>query len=169
MAATGSKSSVRLAKFSECMIYGRYVDDVLDGAGHFHGSEEFCRVHWTGEALSDDEFHRFVAAMAPEQVAIGRIRRLMGSTSSWAKPNHSRGVEASPQVSISIRMNLSAGGESDAPRRRTTPIVREISGSRMGLVTRNGWSPCGVAMRGRTDIPRPASTRPSDVERCVTS
>jgi hypothetical protein len=75
-------------KFSECMIYGRYVDDVLDGAGHFHGSEEFCRVHWTGEALSGDEFRRFVAAMAPEQVAIGmqsfigtdigRIRRLIG-------------------------------------------------------------------------------------------
>ncbi|RWB93735.1 MAG: hypothetical protein EOQ56_33420 [Mesorhizobium sp.] len=75
-------------KFSECMIYGRYVDDVLDGAGHFHGSEEFCRVHWTGEALSDDEFRRFVAAMAPQQVAIGmqsfigtdvgRIRRLIG-------------------------------------------------------------------------------------------
>lgn len=75
-------------KFSECMIYGRYVDDVLGGAGHFHGSEEFCRVHWTGEALSDDEFRSFVAAMAPEQVAIGmqsfigtdigRIRRLIG-------------------------------------------------------------------------------------------
>ncbi|MCV3205537.1 DUF6492 family protein [Mesorhizobium sp. YC-39] len=75
-------------QFSECMIYGRYVDDVLDGAGHFHGSEEFCRVHWTGEALSDDEFRRFVATMAPEQVAIGmqsfigtdvsRIRRLIG-------------------------------------------------------------------------------------------
>ncbi|MBZ9698610.1 MULTISPECIES: DUF6492 family protein [unclassified Mesorhizobium] len=75
-------------KFSECMIYGRYVDDLLDGAGHFHGSEEFCRVHWTGEALSDDEFRRFVASMAPEQVAIGmqsfigtdigRIRRLIG-------------------------------------------------------------------------------------------
>ncbi|MBA1141680.1 DUF6492 family protein [Mesorhizobium neociceri] len=75
-------------RFSECMIYGRYVDDVLQGAGHFHGSEEFCRVHWTGEALSDDEFRRFVADMAPGQVAIGmqsfigtdigRIRRLIG-------------------------------------------------------------------------------------------
>ena len=75
-------------KFSECMIYGRYVDDVLHGAGHFHGSEEFCRVHWNGEALSDDAFRRFVDAMAPEQVAIGmqsfigtdigRIRRLIG-------------------------------------------------------------------------------------------
>lgn len=75
-------------RFSECMIYGRYVDDVLDGAGHFHGSEELCRVHWNGEALSDDAFRRFVDAMAPEQVAIGmqsfigtdvgRIRRLIG-------------------------------------------------------------------------------------------
>ncbi|BCG97011.1 DUF6492 family protein [Mesorhizobium sp. 131-2-1] len=75
-------------RFSECMIYGRYVDDVQEGAGHFHGREEFCRVHWTGEPLSDDDFRRFVAGMAPEQVAIGmqsfigtdigRIRRLIG-------------------------------------------------------------------------------------------
>ena len=75
-------------KFSECMLYGRYVDDILAGAGHFHGSEEFCRVHWNGEALSDEAFRSFVAAMAPEQVAIGmqsfigtdigRIRRLIG-------------------------------------------------------------------------------------------
>lgn len=75
-------------KFSECMVYGRYVDEVLDGAGHFHGSEEFCHVHWFGQALSDDEFRAFVASMAPEQVAVGvqsflgvdpdRIRRLLG-------------------------------------------------------------------------------------------
>ena len=74
-------------KFSECMVYGRYVDEVLDGAGHFHGSEEFCHVHWFGQALSDDEFRAFVASMAPEQAAVGvqsflgvdpdRIRRLM--------------------------------------------------------------------------------------------
>ncbi|MBZ9674486.1 DUF6492 family protein [Mesorhizobium sp. ES1-1] len=75
-------------RFSECMIYGRYVDDLQGGAGHFHAADEFCRVHWTGEALSDDEFRHFVAAMSPEQVAIGmqsfigtdigRIRRLIG-------------------------------------------------------------------------------------------
>lgn len=74
-------------KFSECMVYGRYVDEVLGGAGHFHGSEEFCHVHWFGEALSDDEFRAFVASMAPEQAALGvqsflgvdpdRIRRLI--------------------------------------------------------------------------------------------
>ncbi|PWJ79825.1 hypothetical protein C7441_114102 [Pseudaminobacter salicylatoxidans] len=74
-------------KFSECMLYGRFVDEVLDGDGHFHGAEEFCRVHWLGHAMSDEEFHDFVATMAPEQVAIGmqsfigtdlgRIRRLV--------------------------------------------------------------------------------------------
>lgn len=58
-------------KFSECMLYGRYVDEVLGGDGHFHGSEEFCRVHWTGRPMSDAEFHAFVDGMAPEQVAIG--------------------------------------------------------------------------------------------------
>ena len=46
-------ASVR--KFSECMIYGRYVDDVVVGAGHFHGSEEFCHVQWFGTPHSDEE------------------------------------------------------------------------------------------------------------------
>ncbi|SMH39223.1 DUF6492 family protein [Mesorhizobium australicum] len=73
--------------FSECMIYGRYADEVLEGQGHFHASNELCRVYWTGPALSDDEFREFVAAMSPDQVAIGmqsfigtdigRIRRLI--------------------------------------------------------------------------------------------
>jgi len=76
-------------KFSECMLYGRYVDEVLEGQGHFHGSEEFCHVHWFGKSLADEEFQAFFAAMAPEQVALGvqsflgvepdRIRRLIGS------------------------------------------------------------------------------------------
>lgn len=76
-------------KFSECMIYGRFVDEVAFGAGHYHSSEEFCRVHWTGTALSDAQFEAFVADMSPEQVAIGmqsfigtdlgRIRRLVAA------------------------------------------------------------------------------------------
>jgi len=75
-------------RFSECLIYGRYVDEVLGGAQHFHGAEEFCRVHWTGSPLSDDQFRAFIADMSPEQVAIGlqsfigtdlaRVRRLIG-------------------------------------------------------------------------------------------
>jgi hypothetical protein len=77
----------RARKFSECMLYGRYADETLGGAGHFDDAHEFCRVYWNGPALSDDEFRDFVAGMAPEQVAIGmqsfigtdlsRIRRLI--------------------------------------------------------------------------------------------
>lgn len=75
-------------KFSECMIYGRFVDEVLHGAGHFTSATEFCRVQWDGNAMSDDEFRSFVANMTAEQVAIGvqsfigtdvaRIRGLIG-------------------------------------------------------------------------------------------
>ncbi|MGI6850978.1 DUF6492 family protein [Mesorhizobium sp. 1B3] len=76
-------------KFSECMLYGRYVDQVLGGEGHFHGREEFCRIHWNGAPMSDDEFSAFIDGMGPEQVAIGmqsfigtdlgRIRRILAS------------------------------------------------------------------------------------------
>lgn len=58
-------------RFSECMLYGRFVDEVIGGRGHFHGAQEFCRVHWTGQPLSDAQFAAFVADMAPGQVAIG--------------------------------------------------------------------------------------------------
>jgi hypothetical protein len=76
-------------KFSECMLYGRYVDEVLGGEGHFHGREEFCRIHWNGAPMSDNEFEAFVEGMGTEQVAVGmqsfigtdlgRIRRILPS------------------------------------------------------------------------------------------
>ena len=82
-----SVASVR--KFSECILYGRYVDDVVGGAGHFHGSEQFCHVQWFGTPHSDEEISAFIAEMRPEQVAIGmqsfigtdiaRLRRLLGA------------------------------------------------------------------------------------------
>jgi hypothetical protein len=74
-------------KFSECLIYGRYVDEVIGGRGHFHDAREFCNVLWYGAPMSDEAFRDFIAAMSPEQVAIGmqsfigtdvsRIRRLV--------------------------------------------------------------------------------------------
>jgi len=76
-------------QFSECMIYGRFVDEVIGGAGHVHDGREFCKVHWTGAALSDAEISAFIEAMQPWQVAIGmqsfigtdlgRIRRLIAA------------------------------------------------------------------------------------------
>lgn len=58
-------------RFSECTLYGRYVDEVIGGADHFHGDEEFCRVQWSGEPHSDDEIKELLATMSPEQVAVG--------------------------------------------------------------------------------------------------
>lgn len=74
-------------KFSECLIYGRYVDEVIGGKGHFHAGDEFCNVLWYGEPMSDEAFRAFVEGLAPGQVAVGmqsfigtdvaRIRRLV--------------------------------------------------------------------------------------------
>jgi hypothetical protein len=78
-------------KFSECMMYGRYVDEVIGGAGHFHAAQELCRVQWfpTRHSNSDEEVSALIAEVTPEQVAIGmqsfigtdiaRIRRLLGA------------------------------------------------------------------------------------------
>ncbi len=57
--------------FSECILYGRYVDEVLNGDGHFHDSSQFCRVYWSGPRLDEESLRRFVATMEPGQVAIG--------------------------------------------------------------------------------------------------
>ena len=75
--------------FSECMLYGRHADEVLDGEGHFHDGHELCRIYWKGPALTDETLRDFVAAMTPGQVAIGRqsfggtdigrIRRLLAA------------------------------------------------------------------------------------------
>jgi hypothetical protein len=77
----------RARRFSECLTYGRYVDDVALGEGHFHDGGEFCSVQWDGAPMSDAELREFIAALGPSQVAIGiqsfigmdvsRIRRLL--------------------------------------------------------------------------------------------
>lgn len=58
-------------RFSECLLYGRYVDEVLAGAGHFHDDRELCRVYWSGPGLDAAGMRDFAAGMAPHQVAIG--------------------------------------------------------------------------------------------------
>lgn len=73
-------------KFSECLLYGRYVAEVLGGAGHVADPLGFCRVQWDGAPMTDAEFESFLTAMAPEQAAIclqsfigvdpDRVRRL---------------------------------------------------------------------------------------------
>ncbi|PYE90340.1 DUF6492 family protein [Phyllobacterium leguminum] len=56
--------------FSECLLYGRYIDEALGGRGHFHDDVPLCRTYWFAPAPTDEEFRAFVADMAPEQVAV---------------------------------------------------------------------------------------------------
>ncbi|MBV2144301.1 hypothetical protein KUG47_12435 [Falsochrobactrum sp. TDYN1] len=79
----------KMRRFSECMLYGRYVDDVLNGTGHFHDTTDLCRVQWFAPPPTEDEFRTFIAELAPQQVAIGiqsfldisvdDIRRIIGA------------------------------------------------------------------------------------------
>ncbi len=78
-------ASVR--RFSECTLYGRFVDEVDGGDGHVASDVEFCRVQWSGGEMDDAALEAFVRGMDPRQVAIGmqsfigtdlsRIRRLI--------------------------------------------------------------------------------------------
>ncbi|KFB11133.1 hypothetical protein EL18_02177 [Nitratireductor basaltis] len=61
----------RVRKFSECILYGRYVDEVLHGAGHFHADRSLCKVYWDGPGLDVAGLEHFAASMTPEQVAVG--------------------------------------------------------------------------------------------------
>ncbi|MNP79311.1 hypothetical protein D3C76_1771180 [compost metagenome] len=68
-----------------------------------------------------------------------------------------------------IDTNFSAAGDSEAPRRYTKPRVRVTCGSISGTLTSVGWSAVGMARLGMADTPSPASTMPSDVDKCCTS
>ncbi|MBJ6132912.1 hypothetical protein JAU75_08720 [Ochrobactrum sp. Q0168] len=57
-------------RFSECFIYGRYVEDVLNGAGHFTDTHDLCRVMWFEPPPTEAEFRAFITEMEPYQVAI---------------------------------------------------------------------------------------------------
>ena len=57
--------------FSECMIYGRYADEVLKGDGLYHDPNPSCRVYWNGPALDKAGLNNFIATRKPDQIAIG--------------------------------------------------------------------------------------------------
>jgi hypothetical protein len=57
--------------FSECILYGRYVDEVLAARGHFHDATQLCRVYWSGPSLDEQGLRTLIESMEPEQVAIG--------------------------------------------------------------------------------------------------
>lgn len=61
----------RQRQFSECTIYGRFIDEIEGLARHYRSQQEFCRIYWDGPKLSKDGVQAFVAGMEPHQVAIG--------------------------------------------------------------------------------------------------
>ncbi len=58
-------------KFSECMLYGAYVDGVLGGKGHSPNSVSLCPMFWFNPAPSTDELSTSIEQLTKEQVAIG--------------------------------------------------------------------------------------------------
>jgi hypothetical protein len=61
----------RNRSFSECQIYGAYVDGVLEVPDHWYATEGLCQTYWSGEALTRKDVEAFVDKMSDNQVAIG--------------------------------------------------------------------------------------------------
>lgn len=58
---------------SECMIYGRFVDEVLGGAGHTPDARSLSHVLWFKETFPQtaEGLAEFMRGLRPDQVAIG--------------------------------------------------------------------------------------------------
>ena len=65
------KAVARKRHFSECMLYGRYVDEIAGGADHFHDARELCHIYWSGPTLDAAGLEAFISGLAPDQVAVG--------------------------------------------------------------------------------------------------
>ncbi len=67
------RAIARRRNFSECIIYGRYVDEVLGGAGHRPDPRPLTHVLWgkTGDGETPVGLGDFIAGLNPGQVAIG--------------------------------------------------------------------------------------------------
>ncbi len=67
--------------FSECLVYGCYVDKVQKAnAGHWHGDFSLCRTYWNGEALDGKALGKFIENMDEGQFAVG-IQSFTGTDS----------------------------------------------------------------------------------------
>ncbi|MEO1700957.1 MAG: DUF6492 family protein [Pseudomonadota bacterium] len=58
-------------KFSECMLYGAYVNAVVSGANHWKTSKELCPMKWVNPAPSEGELADMITNLAPEAVGLG--------------------------------------------------------------------------------------------------
>ena len=60
----------RQRNYSECMIYGRYCDEIDQPEHHFHDETEWCHTYWEGPGLNEGGIRDFIDAMGESQVAI---------------------------------------------------------------------------------------------------
>ncbi|MEN0001512.1 MAG: DUF6492 family protein [Pseudomonadota bacterium] len=58
-------------KFSECMLYGAYVDGVTGSADHWRTGDELCPMKWLNPPPTEAELATMVANLAPQAVGIG--------------------------------------------------------------------------------------------------
>ena len=56
---------------SECMIYGRFVEDVQGLDGHWPDPRAFCKVLWRRPGSDFEGLDAFINNRAPHQVAVG--------------------------------------------------------------------------------------------------
>ncbi len=67
----------RQRRFSECMIYGRYADEVEKKDRHFHDAENLCVMRWSEPFSSPEELAGMVRDLTGPQVAVG-IQSFLG-------------------------------------------------------------------------------------------
>jgi len=67
------RAITRTRAFSECTIYGRFVDEVLGGEGHVPSDAALCHVLWFEDSYRQDlsGLRDFLKDMEPHQIGIG--------------------------------------------------------------------------------------------------
>lgn len=65
-------------RFSECMIYGQFADNVQIQAGHFIDQQELCHMFWLAPLPPKSDLLKSIRAMPPHQVAIG-VQSFLGA------------------------------------------------------------------------------------------
>ena len=58
-------------RFSECMLYGAYVDTVLGGEGHVADPVSYCPMQWFNPAPDLDQMRALVDGLTEHQVGVG--------------------------------------------------------------------------------------------------
>ncbi|TVQ52330.1 MAG: hypothetical protein EA366_14240 [Spirulina sp. DLM2.Bin59] len=65
------KAIVQSWQFSEYVLYGTFVDQVLkEAAGHYPDWAPLCHEYWEPQPLSDPELQQFFLNLEPENVAV---------------------------------------------------------------------------------------------------